>query len=857
MPAVIVDIWDSHDINGAYLKRMTDEDTFFKGFSLRPSLVENGAWDMTLKRRVGFALVSSGVIGPENLVRIMLPELGTKYLWGGFFTNRVLEVLSEEEEAGEDWTFGGPGPMFYLHRAIMRAHQETNNGWNLDLDNGIWRWKESAPAGRVLHRLIKETQERNPDFLPGLTYNFGDSTDSLSVPWTNELTPNDDEWEIAIGTDILSALREMQDAVDFDVLVDLGDEATPKFELQAFNAPYGRNLAATANDFTTGVLFKEGVNIATNMEAVGVAQRKATHVLVHGLEDAYVWVVKPSYSGGFRKAVFLDYGKTKNETILERRGLRFLRNQDLGEDEFEFQHAGGFDPTNGIYFPSLPSQLGHYWLGDTVTIKTGPDVSWSVFDWHYEEERVLAIRMELTDASDDTDDETFARSWLIVPEFNVERDSDSSPTQAGNRAGGGGGGGGGCPVCLRLCLVAEANPGGATDIVRWTWTTNGNDDTDTYASNVTRHTSTTHYAADAHGDIGTGNSPTQPVPVDEGETIRVVMQRRWKWTPSDRPITVRFWASTINGGLQGDGLIEDWVFESGVGRSTNVLYDLSADHVVPVGANWVTISWDTFDNSAVVDNMAIQTVTEAGSSTGTFPEDVVHQGFEETGTSSRAARCDHKHAHGFLSADGAHYHDATMVEYDPAVAAILTKTDMQEALDEHVLDGTAHGGGGGGGHVIKEDGTPLTQRAGLNFGAGLLATDDAGNDETDVALDADILTSSLVVTLDASPDVLAVGSQAMIRVPFACDIVRASAIAAQSGSVVVDVWKDSWANFPPTDADSITASAPITISSAQKVEDTTLTGWTLPLAEGDVLIFNIDSATTIQTLVVELKVSRT
>jgi preprotein translocase subunit SecE len=44
-------------------------------------------------------------------------------------------------------------------------------------------------------------------------------------------------------------------------------------------------------------------------------------------------------------------------------------------------------------------------------------------------------------------------------------------------------------------------------------------------------------------------------------------------------------------------------------------------------------------------------------------------------------------------------------------------------------------GSGSGGHTIKDEGTPLTARAGLNFvGAGVTATDDAGGDETDVTI---------------------------------------------------------------------------------------------------------------------------
>lgn len=43
--------------------------------------------------------------------------------------------------------------------------------------------------------------------------------------------------------------------------------------------------------------------------------------------------------------------------------------------------------------------------------------------------------------------------------------------------------------------------------------------------------------------------------------------------------------------------------------------------------------------------------------------------------------------------------------------------------------------GGSGGHTIREDGVDLTQRTGLNFiGTGITASDDAGGDETEIAL---------------------------------------------------------------------------------------------------------------------------
>lgn len=114
-------------------------------------------------------------------------------------------------------------------------------------------------------------------------------------------------------------------------------------------------------------------------------------------------------------------------------------------------------------------------------------------------------------------------------------------------------------------------------------------------------------------------------------------------------------------------------------------------------------------------------------------------------------------------------------------------------------------------------------------------------------------TTTIGATFDGRGAALVAGAKCYVRVPVACTIVEATALADVSGSVVVDVWKDTYANYPPTDADSITAAAPITISSATKSTDTTLTGWTTSVAAGDVIAFNIDSCNTITQLNVQLK----
>ena len=92
------------------------------------------------------------------------------------------------------------------------------------------------------------------------------------------------------------------------------------------------------------------------------------------------------------------------------------------------------------------------------------------------------------------------------------------------------------------------------------------------------------------------------------------------------------------------------------------------------------------------------------------------------------------------------------------------------------------------------------------------------------------------------------------RVPFDCTIVGNELYADASGSIVIDIWNDTYANYPPTDADSITASAPPTLSTADKSTDTTLTGWTTSLSAGDILKFNVDSVSTVTRVTLVLLV---
>jgi hypothetical protein len=113
--------------------------------------------------------------------------------------------------------------------------------------------------------------------------------------------------------------------------------------------------------------------------------------------------------------------------------------------------------------------------------------------------------------------------------------------------------------------------------------------------------------------------------------------------------------------------------------------------------------------------------------------------------------------------------------------------------------------------------------------------------------------SALAIVIDGGGSAIATGIYADLPIPRDFYVTAAKMYADQSGSLVVDIWSDTDANYPATDADSITSSAPPTISSATKSSDSTLTGWTKLIPAGNILRFNVDSCSSITraTLVLE------
>jgi hypothetical protein len=131
------------------------------------------------------------------------------------------------------------------------------------------------------------------------------------------------------------------------------------------------------------------------------------------------------------------------------------------------------------------------------------------------------------------------------------------------------------------------------------------------------------------------------------------------------------------------------------------------------------------------------------------------------------------------------------------------------------------------------------------------------DDIADSTLFLDDAYDNLQLIIDGGGSAITTGIKGDLLVPYNCTVLGWDILADTSGSIVVDVWKDTYANFPPTVADTIAGTEKPTLSSATKNQDTALSSWTTALTRNDILRFNVDSASTVTRVTLSLRIKRT
>jgi hypothetical protein len=243
------------------------------------------------------------------------------------------------------------------------------------------------------------------------------------------------------------------------------------------------------------------------------------------------------------------------------------------------------------------------------------------------------------------------------------------------------------------------------------------------------------------------------------------------------------------------------------------------------------------------------------------------------------AQIDHGGLGGLGDDDHSQYHNDTRGDARYALIAHVTPSFVASGASHaagHVPD---PGASGGTTKYLREDATwdvpagtgfsnPMDSAGDLIVGglAGAPAKLDSGTSGYHLVAKGaaspawEAQYSTLNFLIDGGGSAITTGIKGDLVVDFACSIVSWTLLADQSGAIKIDVWKDVYANFPPTDADTITnGHEPEIAASGTNAQDTDLSDWIAnppTIAAGDVLRFNVDSCTTITRATLAIKVQR-
>lgn len=125
----------------------------------------------------------------------------------------------------------------------------------------------------------------------------------------------------------------------------------------------------------------------------------------------------------------------------------------------------------------------------------------------------------------------------------------------------------------------------------------------------------------------------------------------------------------------------------------------------------------------------------------------------------------------------------------------------------------------------------------------------AANDN--IILNADIVDKRVFVTpgtdtipfiIDGGGANITPGVKGYIPIDFDCEITAWVLLGDNAlNQIVIDVWNDTYANYPPTVADTIAGAEKPTLAGAIKNQDLDLATWTTAVTAGDILGINVDS----------------
>lgn len=104
---------------------------------------------------------------------------------------------------------------------------------------------------------------------------------------------------------------------------------------------------------------------------------------------------------------------------------------------------------------------------------------------------------------------------------------------------------------------------------------------------------------------------------------------------------------------------------------------------------------------------------------------------------------------------------------------------------------------------------------------------------------------TLLAVIDGGGEPISTGIAGDVTLDRRCAVVAWTLLADTAGDLIVDVWRDDLAAYPPSVGDSITGGSPPELAGQDHARDEALDGWDIEIAAGDTLRFNVDSASAV------------
>lgn len=153
---------------------------------------------------------------------------------------------------------------------------------------------------------------------------------------------------------------------------------------------------------------------------------------------------------------------------------------------------------------------------------------------------------------------------------------------------------------------------------------------------------------------------------------------------------------------------------------------------------------------------------------------------------------------------------------------------------------------------IRNNGIDILNADTLDFQTGISAAANGSIATISVSGGSGSATE-LEFIIEGGGSAITTGQKGYLEIPFAMTITGWTLVADQAGSIVVDVWKTPYGSFPPSAANTITGADIPTLSSVRNNQNPAVSLWTTSLSAGDILAYNVNSASTVTRVTLSIR----